>query len=132
MEKANPPPTNNPHILQITLCARVIQEVRELQTISAYIDSRLESINQFLNGFTQQPNEIDVDDLEPDDESVDTPLVSPFLDSNDDSNNGEVLNELEEYGSEFKWMKGMKEGSYVGCEPSRIHVIFDENKLGSS
>ncbi|GJZ62975.1 hypothetical protein Tco_0619396 [Tanacetum coccineum] len=99
MEKANPPPTNNPHILQITLCARVIQEVSELQTISAYIDSRLESINQFLNGFTQQPNEIDVDDLEPDDESVDTPLVSPFLDSNDDSNNGEVLNELEEYGN---------------------------------
>ncbi|GKB96907.1 hypothetical protein Tco_0983044 [Tanacetum coccineum] len=40
----------------------------------------------------------DVDDLEPDDESVDTPLVSPFLDSDDDFDNGEVLNELEEYG----------------------------------
>ncbi|GJW45384.1 hypothetical protein Tco_0074183 [Tanacetum coccineum] len=39
-----------------------------------------------------------MDDLEPDDESVDTPLVSPFLDSDDDSDDGEVLNELEEYG----------------------------------
>ncbi|GJS25138.1 reverse transcriptase domain-containing protein [Tanacetum coccineum] len=32
-----------------------------------------------------------------DDETVDTPFVSPFLDSDDDSNDGEVLNELEEY-----------------------------------
>ncbi|GKD01086.1 hypothetical protein Tco_1171360 [Tanacetum coccineum] len=40
-----------------------------------------------------------MDDLEPDDESVNTPLVSPFLDSDDDSDDGEVLNELEEYGN---------------------------------
>ncbi|GKB40553.1 hypothetical protein Tco_0885495 [Tanacetum coccineum] len=38
-----------------------------------------------------------MDDLEPDDELIDTPLVSPFLDSDDDSDDGEVLNELEEY-----------------------------------
>ncbi|GJX85364.1 hypothetical protein Tco_0336138 [Tanacetum coccineum] len=37
------------------------------------------------------------DDLEPDNESVDTPLVSPFLDSDDDSDDGKVLNEVEEY-----------------------------------
>ncbi|GKA60966.1 hypothetical protein Tco_0760373 [Tanacetum coccineum] len=35
----------------------------------------------------------------PDDESIDTPLVSPFLDLDDDSDDGEVLNELEEYGN---------------------------------
>ncbi|GKD03434.1 hypothetical protein Tco_1178408, partial [Tanacetum coccineum] len=38
-------------------------------------------------------------DLEPDDESVDTPLVYPFLDSDDDYDDGEVLKELEEYGN---------------------------------
>ncbi|GKD20722.1 hypothetical protein Tco_1222425 [Tanacetum coccineum] len=65
--------------------------------ISTYIDSRLENIVQFLNGFTQQPNEIDVDGFEPDNESVDTPLVSPFLDLDDNSDDGEVLNELEEF-----------------------------------
>ncbi|GKC39197.1 hypothetical protein Tco_1051581 [Tanacetum coccineum] len=54
---------------------RVVQELSELQTILTYIDSRLESISRFLSGFTQQPNGIDVDDLEPDEESVDTPLV---------------------------------------------------------
>ncbi|GKC39630.1 hypothetical protein Tco_1052014 [Tanacetum coccineum] len=43
-----------------------------------------------------------MDDLEPNDESVDTPLVSPFLDSNDDSDDGEVLNKLEEYGNAGK------------------------------
>ncbi|GKF10795.1 hypothetical protein Tco_0048721 [Tanacetum coccineum] len=88
MENANPPPTNNPPVLPTTLCAKAI---------STYIDSRLENIDQFLNGFTQPPTEIDMDNLEPDDESVDKTLVSPFLDSDDDSDDGEVLNELEEY-----------------------------------
>nr|GEX84643.1 hypothetical protein [Tanacetum cinerariifolium] len=39
------------------------------------------------------------DDLEPDEKSVDTPLASLFLDSNDDSDDGEVLNELEEHSN---------------------------------
>nr|GEU50990.1 hypothetical protein [Tanacetum cinerariifolium] len=38
-----------------------------------------------------------MNDLESDDESVDTPLVSPFPHSNNDSDDGEVLNELIEY-----------------------------------
>ncbi|GKC22068.1 hypothetical protein Tco_1024218 [Tanacetum coccineum] len=45
----------------------------------------------------QEPNEIDENNLELDDESVDTPLISPFLDSDDDSDDGEVLNKLEKY-----------------------------------
>ncbi|GJR58496.1 hypothetical protein Tco_1500658 [Tanacetum coccineum] len=40
-----------------------------------------------------------MDNPEPDDESVDTPLVSPFLDLDDDSDDGEVLNELKEYSN---------------------------------
>nr|GEU68698.1 hypothetical protein [Tanacetum cinerariifolium] len=99
MENANPPPTNNPPVLPTSLRAQVVQEVNKLQAILTYIDSCLENINQFLNGFTQQPNEINVDDLEPDNELVDTPVVSPFLDLDDDSDDGEVLNELEEYGN---------------------------------
>ncbi|GJR67040.1 hypothetical protein Tco_0013105 [Tanacetum coccineum] len=58
-----------------------------------------QNIDQFLYGFTQPRNEIDMDDLEPDDESVDTPLVSHFLESDDDFDDGEVINELEEYGN---------------------------------
>ncbi|GJX62404.1 hypothetical protein Tco_0295304 [Tanacetum coccineum] len=77
MENANPLPANNPSALPAALHAR--------------------NIDQFLNCFTQQTKEIDEDNLEPDDESIDTPLVSPFLDSDDDSHDGEVLNELEEY-----------------------------------
>ncbi|GJY72119.1 hypothetical protein Tco_0475822 [Tanacetum coccineum] len=38
-----------------------------------------------------------MNDLESDDESVDTPLVSPFSHSDNDSDDGEVLNELIEY-----------------------------------
>ncbi|GJR92743.1 hypothetical protein Tco_0264917 [Tanacetum coccineum] len=37
-------------------------------------------------------------ELQSNDELVDTPLVSPFLDSDNDSDDGEVLNELYEYG----------------------------------
>ncbi|GKF70572.1 hypothetical protein Tco_0203629, partial [Tanacetum coccineum] len=93
----NPPLTNNPPVLPTALREKVVQELNELQAISTYIDYRQENVDQFLNGFTQQPNEIDVDGFEPDNESIDTPLVSPFLDSVDDSDDGEVLNELEEY-----------------------------------
>nr|GEU38368.1 hypothetical protein [Tanacetum cinerariifolium] len=99
MDNMNPPPTNNPPILPIVLHAKVVQDLNELQEMSTYIDSLLENIDQFLNGFTQPPNEIDMDDLELDEESIDTPLVSPFLDSDDDFDDGEVLNELEEYGN---------------------------------
>ncbi|GKD09871.1 hypothetical protein Tco_1189556 [Tanacetum coccineum] len=38
-----------------------------------------------------------MNDLESDDESVDTPLVYPFPHSNNDSDDDEVLNELIEY-----------------------------------
>ncbi|GJR10002.1 hypothetical protein Tco_0792654 [Tanacetum coccineum] len=99
MENANPPPTNNPFVLPTALRAKVVQELNELHAISAYINSRLGNIDQFLNGFTQPPKEINVDDLEPDDESIDTPLISHFLDSDDDYDDGEVLNESEKYSN---------------------------------
>ncbi|GKE31269.1 hypothetical protein Tco_1450591, partial [Tanacetum coccineum] len=43
-----------------------------------------------------------MDDLESNNGLVDTPLVSLFLDSDDDPDDGEVLNELEEYGNAGK------------------------------
>ncbi|GJR20262.1 hypothetical protein Tco_0968789 [Tanacetum coccineum] len=57
------------------------------------IDSHLKNIDHTL------PNEIDMNDLESEDELIDTLPVSPFLDSNDESGDGEVLNELDEYGN---------------------------------
>ncbi|GKC91032.1 hypothetical protein Tco_1151681 [Tanacetum coccineum] len=96
MENVNPPPNNCP-ILTAALRARAVQELHELQIISAFIDSRLENIEQFLNKFANHPNKTDMNDLESDDESVDTPLVSPFPHSDNDSDDGEVLNELIEY-----------------------------------
>ncbi|GJZ28252.1 hypothetical protein Tco_0572899 [Tanacetum coccineum] len=63
----------------------------------AFIDSRLENIEQFLNLFTDQPNETNVNDPESDDGLVETPLVSPFPHSDNDSDDEEVLNELSEY-----------------------------------
>nr|GEY80916.1 hypothetical protein [Tanacetum cinerariifolium] len=54
------------------------------------IDSHLKNINH-----TMLPNEIDMDDLESRDELIDTPLVSPFLDSDDESDDEEVLIELD-------------------------------------
>ncbi|GJY91277.1 hypothetical protein Tco_0506473 [Tanacetum coccineum] len=79
------------------LHARFNQELQELQKILAFIDSRLESIEQFLNRFTDQPNETNINDPESDDGLVETPLVSPFPHSDNDSDDEEVLNELSEY-----------------------------------
>ncbi|GJW64480.1 hypothetical protein Tco_0116364 [Tanacetum coccineum] len=94
MENANPPPTLDPPVLPTALHAKVLQELDELQAISAYVNSRLENIEKFLNGFVNPPNEIDMDNLESNDESEDTPFVFLFLDSDNDSDDSEVLNEL--------------------------------------
>ncbi|GJS36537.1 hypothetical protein Tco_0534919 [Tanacetum coccineum] len=97
MENVNPPPTH--HVLPAALRARFNQEPQELQKILAFIDSRLESNEQFLNRFTKQPNETSINDTELDNGSVDTPLVSPFPHFDNDSDDEEVLNELCEYAN---------------------------------
>ncbi|GJS70089.1 hypothetical protein Tco_0702930 [Tanacetum coccineum] len=53
-------------------------------------------------------------DLESDDGSVDTPLVSPFLDSDDESDDVEVLNKLDEYGNEGNFYRKMIINSFDG------------------
>ncbi|GJU92322.1 hypothetical protein Tco_1304745 [Tanacetum coccineum] len=95
MKNMNPPHTYP--VLPAALRARFSQELQELQKISAFVDSRLENIDRFLNRFTNQPNETSINDPESDDRSVDTPLVSPFPHSDNDSEDEEVLNELSEY-----------------------------------
>ncbi|GKD54230.1 hypothetical protein Tco_1287617 [Tanacetum coccineum] len=94
------------------LRAKITQELNELRVISAMIDSRLENIDhtqikipppvlieQLLNDFIDSPDMIEMDDLESDNESIDTPLVSLLLDSDDELDDGKVLNELDEYGN---------------------------------
>ncbi|GJV45161.1 hypothetical protein Tco_1429697 [Tanacetum coccineum] len=99
MGNANPPPTNNCHVLLAALRARIDQELHELHVMLAFVDSRLESIERFLNNFANQPTETNVNNLDSNDEAVDTPLVSPFPHSDNDSDDDEVLNELIEYGN---------------------------------
>ncbi|GKA26633.1 hypothetical protein Tco_0712742, partial [Tanacetum coccineum] len=64
------------------LHARITQELNELRAILAMIDSHPKNIDH--TRVTMPPNEIDMDDLESKDELIDTPLVSPFLDPNDE------------------------------------------------
>ncbi|GKF32521.1 hypothetical protein Tco_0102319 [Tanacetum coccineum] len=71
MENANPPPPNNRLVLPAALRARINQEIHELKT--------------------------NINNLETDDESGETPLVFPFPHSDNDSDDEEVLNELCEY-----------------------------------
>ncbi|GKD40054.1 hypothetical protein Tco_1260261, partial [Tanacetum coccineum] len=76
-------------------------ELNELRAISAIIDSCLENIDhkkikipppvpieQLLNDFMDSPDVLEMDELESDNESIDTPLVSPFLDSDDELDDG--------------------------------------------
>ncbi|GJT45087.1 hypothetical protein Tco_0953802 [Tanacetum coccineum] len=89
MENANPfvpAPPNGLH-------AKITREINELRAISALIDSYLRDVNHTLS------NEIDMDDLASSDEQIDTPLISPFLDSDDESDDVEVIDELDEYGN---------------------------------
>ncbi|GJZ60057.1 hypothetical protein Tco_0615873 [Tanacetum coccineum] len=45
------------------------------------------------------PNKIDINNPEPNGEHINTPLISPFLDSDDESDDGEVIDKLNEYGN---------------------------------
>ncbi|GJZ04933.1 hypothetical protein Tco_0538208 [Tanacetum coccineum] len=56
-------------------CAYEPSKSSTLQRISAFVDSHLENIERFLNNFA---NDTNMNDLESNDESVDTPLVSAF------------------------------------------------------
>ncbi|GJR29255.1 hypothetical protein Tco_1105487 [Tanacetum coccineum] len=91
------------------LGAKNTQELNELWEILAMIDSRLKNIGhtwitipptapfrKLLNDFMNSPDVFKMDDLESDNESMDTPLVSPFLDPDDELGDGEVINELDE------------------------------------
>nr|GEU41319.1 hypothetical protein [Tanacetum cinerariifolium] len=101
MENANsfglPVPPNVPR-------NQVAQELNELLEISVMIDSCLENIDhnqimipppaspeQLLNDFLDPSDLLEIDDIVSDAESMDTPLVSPFLDSDDESNNDFIV-----------------------------------------
>ncbi|GKD51704.1 hypothetical protein Tco_1280680, partial [Tanacetum coccineum] len=57
----------------------------------------------------------EMDDLESDNELVDTPLVSSFIDSVEESNDGEVLDELNEYGNAGNFYRNRRINS-DGCD----------------
>ncbi|GKC69287.1 hypothetical protein Tco_1115170 [Tanacetum coccineum] len=99
------------HLYPNGLLARITQELNELRAISTIIDSRLDNIGhihilippfvpfeQLLDDFMNPHDVLEMEDSKSDTESNDTPLVSPFLDSNEESDDEEVLNELNEYG----------------------------------
>ncbi|GKA53262.1 hypothetical protein Tco_0746577, partial [Tanacetum coccineum] len=65
-----------------------------------------------------------MDDPEPDDGLVDTPLVSHFLDSEDDSDDGEVLNELEEYGRKAHLLEEKQIPSVGVFDEVSLYTLF--------
>ncbi|GJT01561.1 hypothetical protein Tco_0822730 [Tanacetum coccineum] len=89
-------PSTFPTAFLLTSASTWHQRLRYL----AFVDSRVESIERFLNRFANQPNETNINDPESDDGSVDTPRVSPFPHFDNDSDDEEVLNELSEYENE--------------------------------
>ncbi|GJV10319.1 hypothetical protein Tco_1351860, partial [Tanacetum coccineum] len=89
-------------ILPNTPRNQIVQELYELLEISAMIDSRLENIDHNLIDFSppaspekllhdllDPPEYLEIDNIVSDDDSVNTPLVSPFLDLDDESDDGE-------------------------------------------
>nr|GEZ22720.1 hypothetical protein [Tanacetum cinerariifolium] len=93
---------------------KITEELNKLHAISTMINSHLE---QPLNDSMNSHNIVEMDDLKSDDGSIDTPIVSPFLDSDDESDDGEVINELDEYGNARNFYR------------NRIINIFDGEDL---
>ncbi|GJY18056.1 hypothetical protein Tco_0389547 [Tanacetum coccineum] len=133
MENANPFVPIPPNGLSV----RISQELDEICAILAIIDSLLENIDhthiiipphvpfeQLLNDFMNPPNVFEMDDLESENELVDTPLVSPFIDSVEESNDGEVLDESNEYGNAGNFYRNRRINS-DGCD-LEFHKFFQE------
>ncbi|GJY02868.1 hypothetical protein Tco_0361020 [Tanacetum coccineum] len=108
MENANPFVPAPPNGLR----ARITQDLNEFRAISAIINYRLKNIDhtkiiippivpfeQLLNDFMSLHDVFEMDELESDNESTYTPLVSPFINSDEELDDEEVLNELNEYGN---------------------------------
>nr|GEW88351.1 hypothetical protein [Tanacetum cinerariifolium] len=85
------------HVPPNGLHTRITRELNELRAISAMINSHLKNIDHAR--IIVPPYEINMDNLESEGELTNTPFISPFLDSDDGSDNGEVLNELDKYGN---------------------------------
>ncbi|GJR92528.1 hypothetical protein Tco_0264702 [Tanacetum coccineum] len=73
MENVNLPPPNNRPILPAALRARINQELHEPKVILAFVDSLLESIEQYLHFAVTLIDHMN--NLETNDESEETPLV---------------------------------------------------------
>ncbi|GJW60417.1 hypothetical protein Tco_0109752 [Tanacetum coccineum] len=86
---------------------QIVQELDELLEIYAMIDSQLENIDhdlinvsppasleQLLHEFLDPPAYLEIDDIVSDTDFVDTPLICPFLDSHDEIDDGEVVNDI--------------------------------------
>ncbi|GJT07029.1 hypothetical protein Tco_0841491 [Tanacetum coccineum] len=124
MENANPFLPVPPNCLR----AKISQDLNELRPFLAVIDSRLENIDhtqiiippipfeQLLKDFINPPDVFEMDDLNSDNESIDTPLVSPFIDSDDKLDDGEVLNELNEYGNAGNFYHNRRINCVDGCD----------------
>ncbi|GJU90111.1 hypothetical protein Tco_1302534 [Tanacetum coccineum] len=66
--------------------------------------------------FLNSPDIFSMDDLESDNKSVDAPPVSPFIDSDDELDDGEVLNELNVYGNAGNLYNNMIINDKNGCD----------------
>ncbi|GKD13456.1 hypothetical protein Tco_1197863 [Tanacetum coccineum] len=113
MENANP---FGPHVPPNATCDQIAQELDELLEISAIFDSCLENNPLKFLG---------IDSIVSDAESVDTPLVSPFLNSDDESDDGEVINDIylnTEYFDMQISLSFEDIGKYIESELSKVVI----------
>ncbi|GJV45615.1 hypothetical protein Tco_1430151 [Tanacetum coccineum] len=129
-----------------------------LEKIQTRLQTYTKSFKDLCKQWLKTASQTDMNDLESDDESVDTPLVSPFPHSDNDSDDGEVLNELSNKNvgmlrrekainnfdgddlafqnfslkTKKKFLQTLEMASGLTPDGVASQVIFDEKKLGSS
>ncbi|GJW83179.1 hypothetical protein Tco_0156324 [Tanacetum coccineum] len=118
MENVNPPSTHNHPVLPAALRAQAIQELYKLHKILTFDDSCLESIERFLKDFANKTNETHMNDFESDDELVDTPLVSPFSQSDNDSDNEQFLMSSFTYITDFVVLEDI--GEFILIDKAKV------------
>ncbi|GJS38967.1 retrovirus-related pol polyprotein from transposon TNT 1-94 [Tanacetum coccineum] len=89
--------------IKTTFLNRSLKEEVHVSQPDGFVDlhqpDKVYRLKKALMDSSKLQERVEMDDFESDDRSIYTPLVSSFLDSDDESDDGEVLNELDEYGN---------------------------------
>ncbi|GKA25464.1 hypothetical protein Tco_0711573 [Tanacetum coccineum] len=119
--------TSDRHLIELEDQVQRLMEAHHASKSSVQVNKIASSCEKV--DYAISPNKIDMDDLESKDKLIDTPLVLPFLDSDDKSDDGEVIDESEEYGNAGNFYPSYKTIMVEGLESTGENLVANVRNI---